>query len=133
MWAILIDAIVQMRYQSKNALYLFNIVLIFFFFLQNMKNEIEENFNFETYQNLIVRLSTLAFDDRRKDVTFVFQGSDTRIKAHKCILEAVSPVFERMFSGSFVENEEVQITDITPEIFGQLIRYSWTLLGSLKS
>lgn len=69
------------------------------------------------------KMSNLAFDERHKDVTFVFEGSDIRIRAHKCILEAVSPVFERMFSGSLAKEDEILITDIAPEVFELLIRY----------
>lgn len=80
--------------------------------------------DYESYENLIVRLSRLAFDESRKDVTFTFEGSETKIMAHKCILEAASPVFKTMFSGRFAEKDEVKITDIKPAVFQLLIKYA---------
>lgn len=80
-------------------------------------------FEFKAYQNLINRLSKLAFDDSRKDVTFTFEKSDAKIKAHKSILEAASSVFKTMFSGKFAEEEEVKITEIRPDVFQLLIKY----------
>lgn len=81
-------------------------------------------FDFKIYRNLIGRLSKLVLDDSRKDVIFTFEGCGTTIKAHKNILEAVSSVFKTMFSGKFAEKEEVKITEIRPEIFQLLIKYS---------
>lgn len=81
------------------------------------------NFELKTYQNLIKALSKLASEDCNKDVTFVFEGCDTKIKAHKSILEVASSVFKVMFSGKFSEMEEVKITEISPEVFQLLLKY----------
>lgn len=75
-----------------------------------------------TYKNTLERISKLVHNDKDKNVTFVFEGSDKKVNAHKLLLTAVSPVFEAMFSGSFAEKDEVKITDITPEIFQLMIR-----------
>lgn len=77
--------------------------------------------HFHVYKNIIQSFSNLISDETRKDVTFTFTGSDVTIKAHKCILETVSPVFKSMLSGNFTETDEVKIDDIRPEVFQLLI------------
>lgn len=53
--------------------------------------------------------------------TFTFEDSDTEIKGHKLILETVSPVFEKMFNGSFAEKETALIRGISPNLFQKMI------------
>ena len=49
--------------------------------------------------------------------------SQTRIKSHKYMLIARSPVFMNMFYGSVAETkDEVNIEDVDPEAFGKVIR-----------
>lgn len=79
-------------------------------------------FDYNIYRDLIAHHANLVFEDSRKDVTFVFVEAEISIKAHKCILEAVSPVFASMFSGNFAEKDEVKVTDVKPEAFQLLIR-----------
>lgn len=79
-------------------------------------------FESKSYPNLIKALSKLAIDDSRKDVIFTFEGFDTRIKAHKSILEVASSVFKSMFSGNYSESKEVKITEIKPEVFQLLLK-----------
>lgn len=74
------------------------------------------------YENIIKNISKLENKDGDKNVTFVFEASDIKIKAHKLLLVAASNVFEAMFSGNFAEEDQVKITDITPEVFQLMIR-----------
>ncbi|XP_063700867.1 BTB/POZ domain-containing protein 2-like [Culicoides brevitarsis] len=73
------------------------------------------------YGNTINCYKMLFCNENRKDVTFKFKGSKTKLTAHKLILETVSPVFQSMFSGNFVEDSEVTIDDISPEVFKLLL------------
>lgn len=81
-----------------------------------------ERIDYNIFRDTISRIAAMAHDDNGKNVTFTFEGSNEKVTAHKCILEAVSPVFKTMFSGSFAEKDEVKITDIEPKIFQLLIR-----------
>lgn len=83
----------------------------------------KRKFDYNEYETLIQRHSSLAVGNGRKDFTFTFVDSDVKICAHKHILQAASTVFETMISGSFAETDEAQITDIKPEIFQLLIEY----------
>lgn len=65
-------------------------------------------------------LKMYSMDDT-KDITFTFDESDMEIKAHKLILKTVSPVFERMFNGSFAGTDAVVIQGIKPKVFQKLI------------
>uniref|UniRef100_A0A336KYD2 CSON001465 protein n=1 Tax=Culicoides sonorensis TaxID=179676 RepID=A0A336KYD2_CULSO len=78
-------------------------------------------FDYNSYQNLISAFSTLLLDEKTKDVTFYFPESKKRIRAHKSLLVRASPVFCTMFNGSFIENTDVIIKDISPEAFAMLI------------
>ena len=62
------------------------------------------------------------------DVTFLVGpegGERKEIPAHKLILLARSPVFQAMFCGMFSEtsDSEINIPDIEPEVFMQMLRY----------
>ncbi|KAL6075327.1 hypothetical protein QOT17_003731 [Balamuthia mandrillaris] len=60
------------------------------------------------------------------DVTFVVQGQPLR--AHKSILTAVSPYFERMFSAGLLESQSnrVVVDDASPSIFKQLLAFIYS-------
>lgn len=78
----------------------------------------------EIYENIIKNISKLEICEKDKDVTFVFEGSDSgeKVKAHKLMLTAVSSVFEAMFSGNFAEKDEVKISDIKSTTFQLMIK-----------
>lgn len=76
-------------------------------------------FNFKTS---IAKISKLIDDEVNKNVTFIFNDSDIKVKAHKFMLKIISPVFRAMFSSNFVEKDVVLISDITPEVFDLLIK-----------
>ena len=44
------------------------------------------------------------------------------IEAHKFMLIAASPVFEAMFCGPLQENGDVEVSDIDPESFEQMLK-----------
>lgn len=73
------------------------------------------------YRKTFDKYLKLYCNDAKKDIKFIFEDSKTEIKAHKLILETVSPVFETMFNGSFAEKDTATIHDIDPEIFQKLI------------
>jgi hypothetical protein len=64
-------------------------------------------------------------DERLCDVTFlVGSGKEEKIMAHRFILASRSPVFFTMFCGSLPEtNQTVDVLDIEPTIFLDLLRY----------
>lgn len=61
------------------------------------------------------------------DVEFVFPcqpgGERTSVPAHKAILAATSPVFERMFYGDLKEGATVEIVDATFEAFCEFLQF----------
>lgn len=61
------------------------------------------------------------YQDDEKDIKFVFEESDTEIRAHKLVLKTVSPVLAGMFNGSFSEKDTALIRGIKPQIFQKLI------------
>uniref|UniRef100_A0A336MWI1 CSON007095 protein n=1 Tax=Culicoides sonorensis TaxID=179676 RepID=A0A336MWI1_CULSO len=73
------------------------------------------------YPDMFKKYGNLASKEDSKDITFEFENSDVKIKAHKFLLEAVSPVFATMFSGSWKEKNNAKIRDIRPEIFQKMI------------
>ena len=57
-------------------------------------------------------------------VTFVVGEEKEKIKAHKLILAARSPVFYSMFYGPLAQQEdEITLVDIQPEGFKRLLRF----------
>lgn len=74
------------------------------------------------YPDIVTKIQNLYFDEDTKDITFLFEGSNTVIKAHKFLLEIASlQVFTKMFSGRFKEKDTATIQQIRPEIFEMLI------------
>ncbi|XP_060602233.1 BTB/POZ domain-containing protein 6-like [Ruditapes philippinarum] len=67
-------------------------------------------------------------DERLCDVTFlVGSGKEEIIMAHRFILASRSPVFFTMFCGSLPEtNQTVDVLDIEPAIFLDLLRFIYT-------
>ncbi|XP_030387317.1 BTB/POZ domain-containing protein 9 [Scaptodrosophila lebanonensis] len=62
-----------------------------------------------------------------KHTDCIFHICEQRLKCHKLILSAASPVFEAMFYGPLQENEpQIEIHDISAEIFKVLIEYIYT-------
>lgn len=74
------------------------------------------------YPKTVSKYNSLYNDENSYDITFLFENSTYVIKAHKIILEAVSPTFKVMFSGTFTEKNTATIHDIRPEIFERLIK-----------
>jgi len=68
----------------------------------------------------------LLDDERHADVTFIVQGH--RIKAHRLILTTRCSYFEKMFQADMIESRsnEVEVPDIRPAVFNQLLRYLYT-------
>lgn len=73
------------------------------------------------YPKTYLKYLKLYSNDVKKDIKFIFDDSNTEIRAHKLILETVSPVFETMFNGSFAEKDTAIIRHIEPQIFQKLI------------
>lgn len=74
------------------------------------------------YRTTITNISKFIDDEEDKDVTFLFKDSDVKIKAHKFLLKAASPIFKEMLSKTFTEKPIVSITDVKPEVFQLLIK-----------
>ncbi|XP_065214348.1 speckle-type POZ protein-like [Planococcus citri] len=80
---------------------------------------------------LLDDLSQLFENQEFCDVTICVKGEE--FKAYKGILSARSAVFKAMFQHGMKEsqNNRVEITDVEPEAFRELLRYVYT--GNLKS
>lgn len=81
-----------------------------------------QSINVSALPTIITNLSKLIDDEENKDVTFIFKDSDVKIKAHKIILKATSPVFKEILSTKLTKNPVVSVTDIKPEVFQLLIK-----------
>jgi len=60
------------------------------------------------------------------DVKFLFKGETgivKEVKAHKLILGAASDVFEREFFGPMKKDEDIEIKDVSEEVFRAMIDY----------
>lgn len=83
---------------------------------------------------LLERSARLLDSEHLSDVTFfvgLWPGSGvdlppkkalTRFAAHKLLLSTASPVFEELFSGTFLQRSEVFVTDVHPDDFRLLLR-----------
>lgn len=70
-------------------------------------------------------LEKMYLDSKYYDVTFVV--GDKKIKAHKCLLAAVSPIFDQLLSnGKKLANKVINITDVSFEIMNELIKFIYT-------
>lgn len=87
---------------------------------------------------MIQRLTEMYNDQKYFDCKFVFptekkDGTERVVFAHKFLMAVASPVFERMFFGSFKESSKkaggidaittVEIKDIEPEVFQTVLRW----------
>lgn len=81
-----------------------------------------------------VSIGRSSFEDLM-DVTFTFEDSEgtQRIRAHKLILAACSPVFRMMFFGGFKEEAVIKIVDIQEAVFQKLIDFVYSKPLELKS
>jgi hypothetical protein len=77
-------------------------------------------------QNVLNHLSHLLEDQTLSDIAF--QVKKETIKAHSIIVAAGSPVFAAMLQQDFIEKQTktVEIKDIKPEVFKQLLHYLYT-------
>lgn len=67
-----------------------------------------------------------VFSSDATDVTFLFRGNENEInpiRAHKKYLSGVSPVFEAMFNGNWIEKDSVTVEDVDYDVFSEFIRY----------
>ncbi|CAG9784721.1 unnamed protein product [Diatraea saccharalis] len=81
------------------------------------------------------RVSHLLQSGECCDCTFLV-GSEpnrSRLKAHKVILAAASPVFMAMFYGSMAEKGPIEILDLQPEDFETILQYIYTKNASFCS
>lgn len=90
----------------------------------------------KTYKTIFERAEEILRTEHLCDVEFRFSNQDRdngknyliqTLQAHKIILAVASPVFERMFFGSFSESQptlktKLNITDIKREIFQMALR-----------
>lgn len=78
-----------------------------------------ENCIEEKYSRL---LQNGAFSD------VILRVCEKKFKAHRCILAVSCEYFDAMFKGSFKEStdEEVEITDIEPDVFEVILQYIYT-------
>ncbi|KAJ0181908.1 hypothetical protein K1T71_002630 [Dendrolimus kikuchii] len=81
--------------------------------------------------SLYDRIKKLLVSYEWSDCSFSVSGQI--FKAHKLILGISSPVFEAMFYGPLSSNENIEITDIQPDIFQLLINYIYTDTVELTS
>lgn len=75
----------------------------------------------------VLNLQKLYKNEMGADVEFVLQKKcspiELRIPAHKAILAASSPVFERMFFGDLKEGSQVTIVDASFEAFSEFLQF----------
>lgn len=74
--------------------------------------------------SLYDRVKKLLVSFEWSDCTF--SVADQKFKAHKLILGISSPVFEAMFYGPLSTDDDIQITDIHPDIFQLILNYIYT-------
>ncbi|CAH0700548.1 unnamed protein product [Spodoptera exigua] len=74
--------------------------------------------------SLYDRVKKLLVSYEWSDCTFSVAGQ--KFKAHKLILGISSPVFEAMFYGPLSSDDDIQITDIHPDIFQLILNYIYT-------
>lgn len=72
-------------------------------------------------------LQKLYKNEMGADIQFVLASKvidgEMKVPAHKAILAAASPVFEKMFYGDLMEGAEVTITDISFEAFVEFLQF----------
>lgn len=67
----------------------------------------------------------LYLNDRTSDVYFQFHSDDDveKVPAHKCILSAVSPVFDAMFYGPNQQNDAIDIVNASAGAFKEFLQF----------
>lgn len=78
--------------------------------------------------NLGQDLEALLATGKNADVTLVAKDNEQKIRAHKVILKARSPVFDAMFSNQLSENLDnlVVIKDLDHEVLDKMIQFMYT-------
>ncbi|KAL0871349.1 hypothetical protein ABMA27_005090 [Loxostege sticticalis] len=76
-------------------------------------------------KDIKMRMVNLYYSDSWTDCTFLV-GSEQLVSAHKVVLAAASPVFAAMFYGGMPEKGPIQIDDIEPDTFIEMLRYIYT-------
>lgn len=74
-----------------------------------------------------LNLKKLYRNEMGADVQFVLSSKvmegERKVPAHKAVLSAASPVFEKMFYGDLKEGAVVQITDVSFEAFVEFLQF----------
>lgn len=66
----------------------------------------------------------LYLKSRSSDVSFIFRSEEIeKVSAHKCILSAISPVFDAMFYGLHKQDGDIDVVDATPEAFKEFLQF----------
>lgn len=81
------------------------------------RNEIETGSN---------RFGMLVNNSFQSDVRFIFEKEGVTLFAHRFLLITGSPVFCHMFSGVWLEDETVKITDTPSAVFKEIFQYLYT-------
>ena len=89
-------------------------------------NSVDTFYQHSTSIKLSQNLETLLESEKHSDVILLVGGK--KLKAHKNILAARSPVFAAMFEHECKETEEscVDIVDVDLDVFQELLRYIYT-------
>lgn len=82
-----------------------------------METESTKTLTFNPSLKLITKLYPPATTD------FCFTFKNGQISVHKTLLSSLSPVFEAMFSGQWIETNSVEIIDTSPAAFKDFMQY----------
>jgi len=77
------------------------------------------------------KLAFLYESQLNSDVTFNVNGAI--VTAHKFVLSICSPVFEAMFSENWGTDKIIEVPDIDPDIFKEMLKFAYTDSISLTS
>ncbi|KAE9554159.1 hypothetical protein FO519_002639 [Halicephalobus sp. NKZ332] len=77
------------------------------------------------------KLGFLYENQVNSDITFNVSG--TILTAHKFVLSICSAVFEAMFSGNWATEKVVEVPDIDPDVFREMLKFAYTDSVSLNS
>ena len=126
--------IVQSEFQQADGSYIFRCKIFYHMKKQSVStpgNPPNPRLVIDCNGNLMIQLEKLFEDMKFSDV--VFNIGTRQFPAHKSILAARSEVFEAMFTHSTKEKltNQIDIEDIEPGIFKELLRFIYT--GRLNS
>lgn len=68
----------------------------------------------------------LYLDSKTADIHFAFvttDGKKSRIPAHKCVLSAISDVFDRMFYGKLKKSGDIAMSEVTESAFMEFLQF----------